>query len=305
MDKLVITATTDSTGSYPRNPYLTPCTDYEGVAKEYIRCLNAGATIVHTHGSYAHDPIIQSDGRKLSIPDLNGWREITERIRSVANPIMQFGMASVRLEQKLELWETLSPDMSSINFNSHDEYFQPDPDYPPFSVYSVHPIPELREYCGLAKKYGVKLEIECFNTGAFWAINKIRSGNFWTDVGVHENEPDLLADPVWLTLFFGWDGQSWTPPTIEALQFMSNNLPPQANWSMSCMEPPVYWRMVAHTICIGGHVRIGMEDCPFLSPGVYAKTNAELIEKAVEIAKGVGREIATPEEARQIVGFVQ
>ena len=71
------------------------------------------------------------------------------------------------------------------------------------------------------------------------------------------------------------------------------------------MAPPVYWRMVAHTICSGGHVRIGMEDCPFLSPGVYAKTNAELIEKAVEIAKGVGREIATPEEARQIVGFVQ
>ena len=60
MNKLVITATTDSTGSYPRNPYLTPCSDAKGVAQEYIRTLDAGATIVHTHGDYTHDPVIRS-----------------------------------------------------------------------------------------------------------------------------------------------------------------------------------------------------------------------------------------------------
>ena len=49
------------------------------------------------------------------------------------------------------------------------------------------------------------------------------------------------------------------------------------------MEPPNYWAMVAHTIAIGGHVRIGMEDCPYVKPRVYAKTNAELVEKAVRI----------------------
>ena len=183
MDKLVITVTTDSTGSYPRNPYLTPCTDARGVAEEYLRALDAGAAVVHTHGAYTHDPVIQPDGRKLSIPDMEGWRDISERIRARFNPIMQFGMASMRLEQKLELWETLRPDMSSINFNSHDEYFQPDPEYPPFSVYSVHPITELRQYARLAKERGVKLEIECFSTGAYWAIGKIRSGDFWTDEG--------------------------------------------------------------------------------------------------------------------------
>lgn len=305
MEKLVITATTDSTGSYPRNPYLTPCTDSKGVAEEYIRALGAGASIVHTHGSYTHDPVLQPDGRKLSIPDIDGWRHITERIRAESNPIIQFGMASVRLDQKLELWETLRPDMSSINFNSHDEYFQPDADHPPFSVYSVHPIPELRQYCQLAKKYGVKLEIECFNTGAYWAIGKIRSGEFWTDEGERQSEPDLLADPVWVTLFFGWDGQSWTPPTVRALQYMVDNLPPRVNWSMSCMDPPNYWAMVAHTIAIGGHVRIGMEDCPFVQPGVYAKTNAELVEKAVRIARDVGRDIASPDEARKITGLTQ
>ena len=60
MNKLVITATTDSTGSYPRNPYLTPCSDAKGVAQEYFRTLDAGATIVHTRGDYTHDPVIRS-----------------------------------------------------------------------------------------------------------------------------------------------------------------------------------------------------------------------------------------------------
>jgi len=191
--------------------------------------------------------------------------------------------------------------MSSINFNSHDEYFQPDADYAPVPIYSVHPIPELRMYSSLAKKYGVKQEIECFNTGAYWAIGKIRGGDFWTEEGEREIEEDLLPEPLWLTLFFGWDGQGWTPPTAKGLQYMVDHLPPRANFSMSCMEPPNYWSMVAHTIAIGGHVRVGMEDCPFVEDGVYAKTNAELVEKAVRIAHEVGRDIASAHEARAIL----
>lgn len=303
MNKLVITVTTDSLTSYPRNPYGLQSTDAKGIAEEYIRAVNAGASIVHTHGTYTHDTVIQPDGRKLAIPDVAGWAEITERVRANHNPVIQFGLASMRLEAKLELWNTLKPDMSSINFTSHDEYFQPDSDYPPFSIYSVHPVTELRQYCHLAKEAGVKLEIECFTTGAFWAIGKVRSGDFWTDEGVREDEPGLLADPLWLTLFLGWDGQSWTPPTPKALQYMVDHLPPRVNWSMSCMAPANYWQMIAHTIAVGGHVRVGMEDCPFAEAGVYVKSNAELVEKAIRIAREIGREIASPEEARKTIGL--
>ena len=48
----------------------------------------------------------------------------------------------------------------------------------------------------------MKQEIECFNTGAYWAIGKIRGGDFWTEEGVREFEKDLLPEPLWLTLFF-------------------------------------------------------------------------------------------------------
>lgn len=301
MNKLVITVTCDSTLSFPRNPYGPQPADTRAVAAEYVRSVNAGAAIIHMHGSYASDPQIQPDGRQLQIPVVEGWRDITERIFAQVKPVVQHGLASMRLEQKLELWETLHPDMSSINFNSHDEYFQPYPDLPPKPIYSVHPIPELREYARLAKERNVKLEIECFSTGAFWAIQYMRQGVFWTAGNQQEREPDLLADPLWLTLFLGWPGQGWTPPTARALQYMVDNLPPRANWNMSCMDPAVYWTVVAQAIAMGGHVRVGMEDCPYLEDGEYARSNAQLVEKAVRLAREMGREVASPAEARGII----
>ncbi|MXZ24780.1 MAG: 3-keto-5-aminohexanoate cleavage protein [Caldilineaceae bacterium SB0665_bin_21] len=303
MDKLIITVTTDGTFSYPENPNNTHCDDTKGVAEEYIRSMNAGASIMHTHGQYRSDPVIQPDGRKLQIAVFEGWHDIVGRIREHGDPIIQLGLASMRLEEKLQLWKEIRPDMSSINFNSHDEYFQPNPDYPPTTIYAVHPISELREYARLAIEYGVKLEIECFNTGAFWAIRKMREGSFWTDDGVRELEPGLMPDPLWATLFFGWAGQGWTPPTARGLQYMVDHLPENVNWNISCMQPPDYWQLIAHAIGLGGHIRIGMEDCPYLSEGVYARTNAELIEKAVRLAREIGREIATAEEARAMIGI--
>ncbi|MAE18299.1 hypothetical protein CMK12_05080 [Candidatus Poribacteria bacterium] len=304
MDKLVITVTCDTTLTYPHNPNGPRPTDATGLSKEYIRAIGSGASICHIHGSYTNDPVIQPDGRQLQIPIFDGWQEITESIRSSGKVIVQFGLASIRLEQKLDLWERLRPDMSSINFNSHDEYFQPDPRFPPAGYcYSVHPISELREYCRLANERNVKLEIECFTTGAFWAIDKVRSGEFYDTDRNRVNELDLLPDPLWLTIFLGWPGQSWTPPSAKGLQFMVDHLPDNVDWSTSCMSPDVYWSTIAHAIAIGGHVRVGMEDCPYIEPGVYAESNAELVERAVRLAREVGREVASPEEARQITGL--
>ena len=303
MDKLVITVAGDGTAVYPRNPYHISVEDTKRVSEDYVRAVEAGAAIAHIHGVYTHDPVVQPDGRKLSNLVLDACRELTERIRDKCKPILQFGMASVRQEEKLELWETTRPEMSSINFNSHDEFFEPYPDQPPFSVYSVHPIPELRHYCRLAREYKVKLEVECFNTGGYWAVEKIRSGVFWTDAGERETDPDLLDDPVWIINLYGFTGQSWTPPTVDALLFMVNHRPPNANWTASCQNPASHWAIIAQAIAMGGHVRVGMEDCPFLEEGVYAKSNAELVEKTVRIARDLGREVATEEEARQIIGL--
>lgn len=69
------------------------------------------------------------------------------------------------------------------------------------------------------------------------------------------------------------------------------------------MDPIEHWKVLSTAISLGGHVRVGMEDNPFITPGKYARSNAELVEKIVRIARDVGREIASPDEARAIAGL--
>jgi 3-keto-5-aminohexanoate cleavage enzyme len=71
------------------------------------------------------------------------------------------------------------------------------------------------------------------------------------------------------------------------------------------MDPPTFWQIITQAILLGGHVRVGMEDSPYLDNGrTFARSNAELVEKTVRIARELGREIASPEEARKITGLV-
>jgi 3-keto-5-aminohexanoate cleavage enzyme len=180
--------------------------------------------------------------------------------------------------------------MMSYAFNAHDEYFQPDADYPPVEAYALHPRDELETFCRAAREHGVKVEVECFYTGAFWNLEHIRSRG-------------LLDDPVWATLFFGWQGGAWTPPTPDALLYSINHLPVNVNWNTSVMDPKQQLKLLSLAIGLGGHVRVGWEDNPYLPDGSLARTNAELVDVVVAMARAVGREVATTEEAREITGL--
>lgn len=289
MDKLVVTVTVDSTMSYPGNPNMPAIEDVGAVAAQYIDAVRAGASLVHHHGVHYLDEEMGPDNRKLSRVDIDGWRELTDRIRAEVDPIVQFGIASARIEEKLELLK-LGPDMMSYAFNVHDEYFRPDDAYPANEMYALHPREELEQFCSAARDYGVKPEVESFYTGAFWNIEYIR-------------KQGLLEDPVWTTLFFGWAGGAWTPPTPDALIYMVSHLPERANWNTSVMDPESQWRLLAQAIGMGGHVRVGWEDNPYLPDGSLSSSNAELVEVVVSIAKALGRQVATPDEAREIVGL--
>lgn len=287
MDKLVITVTVDSRLTWPNCEHCPVSTDTKAVADEYLRSLDAGAAIVHTHGSYEKDPNLPDSRRLIK----EGWKEITDRIRTKYNPIVQAGLAGRDIEEKAELWRLVGAEMNSTAFNAHDEFFQPDPAYPARELLKLHPIAELKGYAQAANENGVKLEIEAFHTGAFWHVQNLRK------------EEGLLPDPLWITLFVGWPGGSWTPPTLPALQNLVDHLPENSNWNMSCMAPREYWSLINHTIAMGGHVRVGWEDCPYLDDGTMYKSTAVAVEKAVRMAREIGREIASPEEARAIIGL--
>jgi 3-keto-5-aminohexanoate cleavage enzyme len=279
--------TVDSTMSYPGNANMPAIEDLDTIAGEYIRAVAAGASIVHHHGIHYLEHEMQADGRRLSRIDFDGWKLLTEKIRDACDPIVQFGIASARLEEKFRLME-LRPEMMSYAFNVHDEYFRPDPAFPANEMYALHPRDELEEFCRGALEHGVKTEVECFYTGAFWNLEYIRGQG-------------LLEDPVWATLFLGWQGGAWTPPTHDALLYLVNHLPPRVNWNVSVMDP-MQWRLHALAIAMGGHVRVGWEDNPYLPDGTLAGSNAELVEVAVKMAETVGRDVATPDEARAITG---
>ena len=288
MDKVVITVTVDCSMSYPGFTGMPRIDDVPAVADEYIRAIDAGASVVHHHGVHYLEDSIQDDGRRLSRTDFQGWADLTRRIRAKRDAVVQFGIASARLDEKVALM-ALRPEMMSYAFNVHDEFFQPDPDYPPNEQYAIHPRPELEEFCAAAREHGVKPEVESFYTGAFWNLEYIRGKG-------------LLDDPVWTTLFLGWPGGAWTPPTPDSLLHLVAHLPPRVNWNVSVMNAAMQWRLLALALSMGGHVRVGWEDNPYLPDGTPSRSNAELVDTVVRLARLMGREPASAAEARGIIG---
>ena len=97
-------------------------------------------------------------------------------------------------------------------------------------------------------------------------------------------------------------GISWgQPATPEAMTYMRNLLPPGSPWfafGISLHQFP----MVAQTVLLGGHVRVGLEDNLYLEKGKLAPSNAALVEKAAHIIEVLGDHVATPSDARNILG---
>ena len=180
--------------------------------------------------------------------------------------------------------------MISTCINAHDECFDYEPGNEPVELYAIHDREELKEYCEITRRLGVKLEVEAFHYGGVWNAMRMM-------------EKGLLEGPVWVTFFLGWKGGCWTPPTTQAMVYMADHCPANFIWNTSVMDPVEQWKVLSNAITLGGHVRVGMEDNPFLTPGEYARSNAELVEKAVRIARDVGRQIATPDEARAMLAM--
>jgi len=292
MDKVIITATCDCTMAYPSNPHNPTPHGIDAVADEYVRAIDAGASICHLHGPYTIDAEIQPDGTRLSDLDIPGWRRMRDGITGRRDAVIQYGIANGRFQQRKALMADQRPDMISTCFNAHDECFDYEPGRIPVELYGLHNRDELAEYCEVTREYGVKIEVEAFHMGGVWnAMRLVEKG--------------LLPGPVWTTYFFGWRGGCWTPPTPKAVHYMADHTPKGFIWNTSVMDPEQGWTVIGAALGAGGHVRVGMEDNPFLSPGEYARSNAELVEKTVRMARDLGREVASVDETRAVLGIAK
>jgi 3-keto-5-aminohexanoate cleavage enzyme len=261
-EKTVITVTTANSWIYPEVHNWAEST--EALVDDIVQCCEAGASIAHVH-----------------LP-LGEETETVKMIRERCDIIVQAGMSSYPIQER-ESTIRSRPDMISIILNHHDERFTG------VSVNQLHPLEELEEYCTKCQQMNIKPEWEVWHMGSYWNLQQLI-------------ERGLVKPPHVLTLFFGWPGGTWSPPTIDEYDHRVKYMPEDCIHSVSVMGPE-QTKITAHSIGNGGHVRVGTEDYPFIRPGVAARDNSEIVERMVRISRELGREVADSSETRKMLGL--
>ena len=153
----------------------------------------------------------------------------------------------------------------------------------PNSVYVNSP-DLIEALAGDMQTYGIKPEMEIFD------VSMISNATALLAKG-------LVAAPLHFDFVMGLKGA--IPASVENLVHMRNTIPPDATWTVAGIGK-AQLAMTTHAILMGGHVRVGLEDNIYYRRGELA-TNAQLVKRVVQLAGILGREIATPDEARQIL----
>ncbi len=303
MDKLIITAALTGNVTLPtQTPYL-PITP-EQIAEDAKRCADAGAASVHVHG---RDP-------KTSKPttDPAVYREIASMIKQRSNVIVCIttgGTISMTAAERIQVVPALKPElatfnMGSINFSIHpiaERYKDSDYKFPWEKEFAegskswIFPntFADIETFCKTMVENNTKPEHEAYDVGHLYNMQyTVKRG--------------LSKLPLWLQFVTGILGGIGPDP--ENIMFMKQTCdrlfgPENYKWSVIGAGYPAEFNLASLAIIMGGHVRVGLEDNIYVGRKVLAKSNAELVEKAVRIARELGREIATPDEARQILGL--
>ncbi len=287
--KVVIScAVTGGADSAHMSPHI-PVTPAQ-IAAEVLAARAAGAAIAHIH---VRDPATGKPSRDLAL-----YREVVARIRDAGSDVLvnlttgpgarvtpndadpsRLGEGSnlVPPEERVAHVLELRPDLCSLDVATMN-----------FGQHAMVNVPRhLEAMARLIREGGVKPELEVFDLGhVALAARMVGEGHF--------------AAPPFLQLCLGipWGA----PATAEAMLAMRGGLPPGAVWSafgISRHEFP----MVAQAVVLGGHVRVGLEDNLYLERGVLAPGNAALVERAATIVRAIGASVATPEEARALLGI--
>ncbi|MFH2130406.1 MAG: 3-keto-5-aminohexanoate cleavage protein [bacterium] len=270
MEKLIITAAiTGSRITREATPYI-PITPEE-IAQSAIECWKAGASVVHIH---VRDPETGQGTQNIDI-----FRRVVEPLRQQTDLILCLTTSGIPgrnlptaerlavLDLKPEL---ASFDAGSINLGN--------------GVFSNSPA-FLVEAAGKMKEKGVKPELEIFDLGMIMTCLQLRDNG-------------LLQDPLYFQLVLG---TPWgAPASLKSLVHLLDHLPENSDWSAFGVGKD-HLPIAMAAMMSGGHVRVGMEDNLYLKKGVLADSNARFVERIVRIAGEVGRDIASPTEARTIL----
>jgi len=286
MEKLIITAAvTGSLTTRDQNPNIphTP----EEIAVSTVDAWRAGASIVHLH---VRDP---ATGKPVQ--DVELFRETIRLIRKECDMVINVstgGGPGMTFDERIGIIPALSedketkPEMASLNSGSinfgilsrRNREFVLD-------AVQLNPWSELLRFADTMKKHGVKPESEIYEAGM---VNNVQV--------LHEI--GAIDAPLHFQFVLGVLGGMQA--TVENLVFLKSAVPPGSTWSLCAVGLDIF-SLGPVAIAAGGHVRVGLEDCIYISKGMLAESNAQIVGKMVQIAKEMGREIAAPNEARNIL----
>ena len=271
-EKLIITAAvTGSRNTRDQTPYI-PITPEE-ISQSCIDCWKAGAAIVHVH--------VRDLKTKFGTQDIDLFKRTLDPIREKTDLVVCFttsGIAGQNLpfEKRLEPLD-LGPELASLDagsINLAGNVFSNPPEF-------------LDLAASVMRKKNVKPEIEIFDLGMLiTALNMRAAGK--------------LDDPIYCQFVLGTPHGA--PATAKSLLHLYEHLPSNSIWSVTGIGKghlPV--SMIG--LVLGGHIRVGMEDNLYYRRGELAKTNAMFVERIVRIASEYGRDVACPNEARNILGL--
>ena len=271
MEKLIITvAITGGEVTREQQPNL-PLTPQE-IADAAYDCYLAGASIVHVH---ARD--------EKSEPTQNSeiYGEIKKLIAEKCDIIFQpstGGSIWHSFEERMQPLQ-LNPEMATLDCgtcNFGDGVFMNSPEY-------------IENFAKEMLERNVKPELEVFERGMI-------------DNAVRLAKRGLIKTPMHFDFVLGVPGAM--PGSIDDLLFMVNNIPSGSTWTVAGIgryELP----LALHAIAMGGHVRVGFEDNVYYSRGVLAQSNAQLVARIARISEEIGRSVATPTDARKILGIIK
>jgi uncharacterized protein (DUF849 family) len=296
-DKVIVTAAiTGSIHTPTMTPYL-PITPQE-IADEAIRAHEEGAAVVHIHVR------VPTTGEPTYAMDL--YREVVTSIKQRCDVVICItsGGFSPETVERTAAVRVFRPELGSFNAGSMNfGLFQVVPRYKEWQfaweqeflqgtedLVFANSFTRLREFCAAFKEADTKPEIEVYDLGM---INNV----------AHLVENGHLETPVYLQFVLGILGGA--PASIDTLSYLVRTAESafgSLEWSV-CGAGRAEIPLCTLALLLGGNVRVGLEDNMYLERGLMAKSNGELVAKIVRIARELGREPATPDEARRILGL--
>jgi len=288
MEKTIITvAVTGSLTTREQNPNI-PYTPEE-IAKATVESCEAGAAVVHLH--------VREPSTGKPIQDVELFKKTIRLIRKECNIVINTstgGGPGMTFDERIGIIPALSagkdtkPELASLNSGSIN-----------FGILSrskrtfvldavqLNPWSELLRFADIMTKHGVKPETEIYEVGM---VNNVRV--------LHEIE--ALKAPLHFQFVLGVLGGMQA--TVDNLVFLKNSIPAGSTWSLCAVGLDIF-TLGPVAIASGGHVRVGLEDCVYISRGLVAENNAQIVSKMARISKEMGRDIAKPDDARRILGL--